>query len=333
MMPPQTIVWWALKNDAGIDRHSDFIELAKLDNKRREKLYAPIATNVYNSVQFIESLKGSSVLWGSWGHATAEECEATGQSRGIPTNKIGHTHVVHFDEALDQQRATHLQATYGEKLDYADPWTHILMVDFAEEIASVLAQSIHLHIKESSGIDISFQGETRPDKNSHIKTLDGFIVTINKEVRYEKILEILVCVAKTLETYYQYCLSLNRQYRLSSNDMSKRDQIRQTLIKKLVSHTVATDKAQAFAEMVLDIIPESMHITAPTTDNEEGLLKTLPLAVHASAFYLIEKYHLVGEALYVKSFKIFPAFSSTKAAPERMLGGIQRRPLKNEESK
>jgi hypothetical protein len=326
-MPPQTIVWWAFKNSSGIDKSSDFIELANLNSRSRDELYAHIATNIHNSVKFIESLKGSSVLWGSWGHATAEECEATGGSRGIPTNKIGHTHVVHFDEALDQLRPTHLRATYAEKLDYIDPWTHILMADFAEEIASALTQSIRLHIKESSSIRISVQGKVKPDANSHIKNLDGFIVTMDKEVRYEKVLEVLVCIAKTLETYYQHYRSLNEQYQLSRDDANAQDQIKRTLIEELDSHMVAKDKAPAFAEMILHITPGAALGTTAQADNDEDILRTLPLAVHASAFYLIENYRLTGKVMYVKSFKIFPEFSSTKAAPERMLGGIQRRQL------
>jgi len=324
-MPPQTITWWAIKHTSGLSRESDFIELARLSPAKRKELYGLIAPNVYHSVKFIESLKGSSILWGSWGNASDAERAATGRGRGVPTNKIGHTHVVHFEEALNILEPADTQATFAEKVDYADPWTHVIMAYFANEIAAALESGLRDGQEGLSDVNVTVQSKDKPDKDSLVKTFDGFIVTLDAEVRYETILEILTRVAGMVETYYQQYLSMSDQCVLLGDDIAAQEHLKQEIMASLMKYAVPITVATAFTEMVLHI-PPALPISNEATSEEETL-RTLPLAVHASAWYLIEKYRFAEDGLYVQSFKIFPAFSSTKAAPERILNGVQRRPL------
>lgn len=53
--------------------------------------------------------------------------------------------------------------------------------------------------------------------------------------------------------------------------------------------------------------------------------RTFP--AHANGWYLFEDFTTTDEAITLKSFKVFPSMSSTVAATERMLGGVQKRPL------
>ena len=49
---------------------------------------------------------------------------------------------------------------------------------------------------------------------------------------------------------------------------------------------------------------------------------------HASYWYLINDYKLSGDEILVNTLKLFPLIGTSVTGPERILGGIIKRPLK-----
>lgn len=361
-LSPQVIVWWGIKEENGIRERGDFVELSNLDTEHSVKAYQLIAERTRKAARFVNHLSGSSVIWGSWGHGTLEERQQTGLSRGVPTNPLGHLHVVHIDEAAAGIPSNTLIPTTQEAVNFADPWTEIFMQRFGEDLCKTIQQRANTNISGRVNVGLSHLG-LHPE-NSALTGPPGFIVTFSQPEPFESTLATLTDIVGTIETFYQNILVLHQNYYRNFGASQVQKEIVASISDLGTRLGFSKQAAEELAEFVVQIKPTRIQLEKWLGDGAlslEGLLqeyahgahrlnqypntliesilrdtlrperealdiqRTMP--VHATGWYLLDQFELADTSLFSKSFRLFPSLSSTVAAPERILGGIQRRPL------
>lgn len=364
MLPPQTIVWWALNSQGSGSEKSDFQEIARMDKQTQKDFCVLIAHQVYKAAQLIELVKGRSIAWGSWGNGSLEERSVSGMSRGIPTNKIGHCHVIHIDEAkqlLIPQAREHIAR---DEVNFAQPWTTVIKERFGNEIGIILENAINIQ-KETYIPEVRI---ARLDlANPTIASLrNSFEVQFRTQTTLQNSMEVMIIIAKTLEDLYQKTVSAHTAYYLNSGNTESQAAISLQLQQDLREQGFAQEKAEELARFTFAIRPtliqlerwrdsgehttdalyeryvrianrlkrgksqasylrEVIEDTFKPLEEVKEIERTFP--VHASAFYLFDDFTVGQEALLLSSFRVFPEIASSIAAPERILGGIEKRPL------
>jgi len=367
LLPPQSIVWWTLKSEKlGNPNYSDFLELATMDQGIQEQFGVVIADRTHKATKLIEKVKGRSIIWGSWGNGNLDEKKETGRSRGVPTNKIGHSHVLHIDEARELLLPQNdVQPTVKDIINFADPWTHIVQDRFGDEIEKVLNTQLHDKKKDgATDITVTRQVPNQTDTESIVGGYHGYDIAFASEVPYTEVVATMINTAGTLESLYQLIVSSHEEYYRNIGSTKQKDEIRRGLREQLAVYGFNDDKALeltnfSFAlkptftqlqrlknEGVTDVdglftkykkVSERMKdvddsiLGEIATDTyrppEEAHLIGRTFPVHASAWYLCDNYTVGENEIRLKNFKIFPTLSSSMAATERIYGGVQKRPL------
>jgi hypothetical protein len=362
-LPPQAIIWWSLKTEAGISTSSDFIELSALDPKEQIETCKLIAGQTAKSVELIERLKGSAIIWGAWGNGTRPERELTGMSRGVPTNKIGHSHVVHLDEAR-RLMTPKGDITTKEAANFADAWTTPLHEHFGEPIARML--DTVLAGTDLPAAKLTHVAAHNTAADSLVQDYGGLLLDFGRHVPYSEALRAMTVVARTLEDMYQGMVDAHGRYYRAMGNPQLQTAIKSTLSEYLTRQVFTADTASAMTDFVLGVRPTMVQLEQWQDESNPELTRLLEryhrvaiwlgrtpthssilfetmassfrpvadvaeidrtLAVHASAWYLVEEPRLQDGTVYTARVRIYPTISSFVAAPERILGGIERRTL------
>lgn len=366
ILPPQIIVWWALNSESESNELSDFLEISKMDDQTQREFRELIANQTHKAAIVINVLKGQSIIWGSWGNGNLKERSATGMSRGVPTNKIGHSHVVHIDEAKELLLPENREPTIRDEINFAGPWTSIIQQRFGDEIGEILENGINVKKKVGTPeVKITRQSPENRDDTSRAGQYDGFDVRFKTTAKYEQAIDAMVVIAGILEDMYQNIVLKHTAYYLNSGNAEKQADVSMQLQHDLIEQGFTREKTEELTSFAFGLKPtliqlkqwkdmginniddlydryarvsERMRRTSTDSyfkeivadtyrpvDEVGEIERTFP--VHASAWYLFEDYTVGKDTILVDNFKIFPAVSSTVAGPERILGGVEKRPL------
>ena len=371
ILAPQVIVWWGKNDTSEID--SDFSKLYNLDSLNRQEFIRLISDETILAVKLIKKIKQSATIWGSWGNGSDNERVFTGRSRGGPTNKIGHTHVTHFDEARKISIPRLQQTDAKDAVNFYSPWVTLVMEKFGGDFSNFINQSVKndtIDIPEftieQTNMDLSTSG--------HHDFHNGFEITFSSPAKYAKVVDMLISIGGKSEILYKDLLLLyeefykdlfmkkstdetyNRGYlKLKSYGFSQRTaekmlgflfSIRPTNIQisnwieqmskyKNVDVNLLLNIANRYAHVSKRIRKNKSYNTTVNSlvydtyrDKEEieNIKTTWP--EHASYWYLINDYKLSGDEILVNTLKLFPLIGTSVTGPERILGGIIKRPLK-----
>lgn len=376
LLPPQTVVWWATKVDSESgnqfsQERSDFLALAKMSEAERKAMIGAAAEQTTKAARFIETLKGSSVIWGSWGNGTLDERQKTGMSRGVPTNAIGHTHVIHMDEAMELLQEQNQEATLRDEINFFGPWTKIVMERFGDELGVVLQECSNQRLRvlgedpsQEVVISVKRQSQEDPDFGAKAGTYDGYTLSFSQPVSYEVALDSLVEIAGSLEQIYQAIVLAHSEFYRNLSNVDFQDGIREQLRVVLESYGFGGDTAAELVAFALDVKPTRVQLeswrgegntqvsrlydrylrmakrlarsggslfaelvadTYRPVEQIREIERTFP--VHATGWYLFDQYSTDEKNITLSKCTIFPALSSTVGGTERMLGGVQKRPL------
>ncbi len=376
LLPPQTVVWWAKRGDSesgaqSSQKPSDFLAMAKMSEPERTSMIAVASEQTRKAVRFIETLKGSSVIWGSWGNGTMVERQQTGMSRGVPTNAIGHTHVIHMDEAIELLQPQNQEASLRDEINFIGPWTKIVMEKFGDELGNVLQQCSNERMRSLAGnlpevvtVTVSRQSQDAPDLAGKAGKYDGYTISFSQPVEYEVALESLVEIAGSMEQLYQAVVFAHSQFYRNLGNVDFQDGIREQLRLVLQSYGFGGDTAAELVAFAFDVKPTRIQLESWIGEGNthvshlydrylkmaermartgDSLFKALvadtyrsaqqaseverTLPVHATGWYLFDRFSTENNTIAVSKFTVFPALSSTVGGTERMLGGVQKRPL------
>ncbi len=363
ILSPQAIVWWALKKEGEISKDSDFMEISNMKPSVQSEFFEIIATQTHKSAQLVNALKGNSIIWGSWGNGSPQEIVATGQTRGVPTNKIGHSHVIHIDEARQQLNALPATPTDKEQVNFADPWTEMVYQQFGQQLVTLLKSEVQAQVASSPAHQMLLY-DNKNGASGLVENYPGIEVVFEDVTDYGDALRMMTILAGGLESIYQNLTGYHKEFYLQTGRPQNQKILNDKLVETLQQKGFEDKKAQEFAKFIFGIKPTFIQLNrwiAEGHTNLEGLharyqkvaerMKRLPgimgevvadtyrsidevekigrtLPVHASGWYLFEDYTVSEQAIVTNGFKFFPSLSSWSAAPERILGGVQRRALR-----
>lgn len=207
---PQVVVWWEAKSEKlrGVDFHT----LHDMDPQQRNEFIHLITHQTVMATRLIKNLRNSAVIWGSWGTGTLNERIKTGLSRGGPSNKLGHCHVSHMEEAYRDLLPMAKTTSIRDAVAFYSPWVMLLTDQFRHAINNFLASSMY---EEVSGLPRRTIKKTMSRKSAFkdaVDFYDGFSITFGEELPYETLLNILIAIAGQSEKLYQDCLSIHDDY-------------------------------------------------------------------------------------------------------------------------
>ncbi len=204
-MSEHLIVWWRPVNRIG--GREDFIGLFALSPSERASRCAAISEQASKAVRLISSLGGSPTITGSWGHGLRVDQARLGLTRGIPTNVMGHLHVVSY---RDDPANTTLERGLAvrESLDFIAPWNYIVYSHLRRPITSFVEAAVNEYLRagEILGSVTAYRRRVHHPSGA-VAHEEGFLVDFSEALDLERLLACCTYIAGRLESVYQYFMA------------------------------------------------------------------------------------------------------------------------------
>jgi hypothetical protein len=167
---PHVIAWWR-REDAPDDGRNDLLKLSQASTEHKESLYDVVGRQMDQGARVIQEVTGTvaPIVQGSWGHATPEERAMQGKSRGGPTNKHGHLHILDLNGA-DLNASVREDLPVKDRLDHYGVWNARLHDKFKEPIARVLGKSVEDYMPDVGSSVVPFVDLTRGENGNTLCT-------------------------------------------------------------------------------------------------------------------------------------------------------------------
>jgi hypothetical protein len=290
----QLLVWWReaeTNGDTSSDGRADILRISSMPPEQQSNFFSVIAKQSEKAVQIIANASNKPTIWGSWGYAAPHERLTTGRSRGIPTNKHGHLHVIDFGDAgRNLPRDSSLSA--AEKLNHYAPWGSLLHNEFSQPIGRAINESISSNTGES--VDVKpFTELIQDDSTTNVKRVnEGYEITFAKEVPISKAFESMSGIAGTFERFYQNATEQHEHYHKNFSQKGATESAYTLLAQEARDIGFTESEANRFAEFTLAIRPTFAQLShwqeelnqSPTENADEleriGKLKELYERIH-----------------------------------------------------
>jgi len=251
----QLLIWWREANrDANQDGQADMLHISTLPPDQQASFASVIAKQTEKAVNIVTNASGKPTIWGSWGYGSPEERLLTGRSRGVPTNKHGHLHVIDFGStAQESPRDPNLSA--AEKLNHYAPWGSLLHKEFGEPIARTIKETVVR--KTDAGVNVEpFTELVQNDGNASARRVnEGYQITFEKDAPIAKILEGLTEIAGKFEMLYQNATKHHEYYHKNFSQDGVTESARALLIQDARNAGFHENEAEKFSNFTLAIRP------------------------------------------------------------------------------
>jgi len=209
-LPGHLILWWRIRTGKGVNQ-SDFLDLEGIAPNVKADCCSIIADHAYKAVQLIAATGGVPAITGSWGSGPIELRSRTGLTRGVPTNRIGHLHVVDYqaDAAHTEWRRS---LPSHEIIKHFSPWSHVILEKLGGGIARVLRPLLESQYSDGSvALSVECVRERSTLSNGVIVHRDGFLIVAKHGLRLDGVLNGLMGIAIGLQRLYRelgYCYAV-----------------------------------------------------------------------------------------------------------------------------
>lgn len=247
LVSPQVVVWWRSNK---VEQPADMLYIAGLPADEKNDFYDVIEQQTSSAVKIINSVSKKPTIWGSWGYASPIEREPTGRGRGVPTNGLGHLHVIDLKsetshDTLDNQ----LPATV--KLNHYKPWGSLLHKSFGNAFAGALGSTAG----SLADIEVTPFSELVRVEDLNGIVNNGYLINFKEPQPYRKALEMLVETASTLEHFYQDITESHAFYYKYQSHLQVHATARHAIADSAAELGFSNVDAPRFADFVLKIRP------------------------------------------------------------------------------
>ncbi|HEV2403773.1 MAG TPA: hypothetical protein VGS08_06270 [Candidatus Saccharimonadales bacterium] len=263
-LPAHLIVWW--RDETGSDDgRADISALAAASPARRRGFETVVAAQTLKAVRVLASLTGRQpLIEGSWGHGTQKERAHIGMSRGGPSNKHGHLHVLDF--GTDPQNLEHrTDLTSRQKLNHFSPWEALLH----QALSVPLERIVETSLTEAIGSEeITVKAFSDVVQHAHGKSSynNGYRVELGSGVPLPELFGALVSLSGRFDALYQDTYALFAQYHKSLSSPAAAGAIRTKMSERAMQLGFRGDEADSFTDFVLRIRPTFGQLVQWQTD-------------------------------------------------------------------
>jgi hypothetical protein len=200
-LPEHLILWWK-SSESEKDVKQDFIGLSELDPQERAEFCTSISRQASRGVHLLRGFGGKPIIGGGWGNGSVEERSSTGLTRGVPTNGLGHMHILTPRENVSNTVLSD-ELTPSEKINHYAPWISLVQDKFAHPISSRM-EAILKETYQDHNLDFSVGSfkETEVYGNGAIAHQEGYRVSFPNGISMPMVLSGLIDVAGSFEQFY-----------------------------------------------------------------------------------------------------------------------------------
>ncbi len=260
---PQLVVWWERKDV--VSDGTDFNALYRMDTKKRAEFVSHIDIQATRATKLIRDLKGSAMIWGSWGSSSVQERKMTGRSRGGPSNKLGHLHVTHMEETYRDLLPQAPETTVRDAMGFYSPWVMLMMDHFRSDMSFFLASAMYSKEGRLPSFTIT-KTKSRKIPRDKVKFYDGFDISFHKEIPFESVVQLLTSIAGHSEELYKECSKIHdAYYRAKFTNRSTID-VKKAAAISLSNFGLRPSSIQRFIDFIVTIRPTYIQLQRYKSD-------------------------------------------------------------------
>lgn len=256
---PHLIVWWRRQSEQ--DDRADILTSANFTPEERHDLHQVIARQTVRAAHIIRNMTGQKpLIEGSWGHGTAEERAQEGKSRGGPTNKNGHLHVLNLDPAyLPLKPTTGLPA--AERLNHYNPWNSITHQEVSTPVARVIGRYLDTVVPEHGGEVQPFSQFVRSERGaSHYN--HGYDIQFDRPMGFAQALDMFGEMGATFEQFYQTVCWQHAEYHKSMSNIATQTRAERDIIAAALDLGFNSNEAADLSRFALGVRPTYNQLIA-----------------------------------------------------------------------
>ncbi len=243
IIPAHLNVWWG---EVGNPNQITILDLARMKRNERLPYLQAIADQIQKSILFlgerIDDLKNiprdrwhkNLEIYGLCGHATPEERQATGASRGAQSHPSGHINVGYHPYEKETELAEPTPSTPREILKHIGPMD-TLIFQWSDFFVSIVNNIIANNGHESSIVQAETHHAKRPD-DKLIRFYEGISIDYNTNgIPLVEALNDLSDVIGFFDRFYQTLRDGYEEYYFNYGHHDLQSKIRQRMIDELLS--------------------------------------------------------------------------------------------------
>ncbi|HSX28473.1 MAG TPA: hypothetical protein VLF60_03430 [Candidatus Saccharimonadales bacterium] len=230
-LPAHLIVWWRNK-DWDDDGQAGILRLAEESSQtERDDFRVVIEKQVTRAASIVHQASGRKpLIQSSWGHATPEERSGEGKSRGGPSNKHGHLHVLDLDPT-EQSIELRDDLLAREKLNHFGPWNALAHQALSTPTTRILGNIAHGALPNSSVTSEAFT-DFHFGANGTSAYCDGYRLFFDQPIGFGEAFDCLTTIASSFEGFYQDVTMLHSDFYKHSADSEVRSITRNSLARR-----------------------------------------------------------------------------------------------------
>ncbi len=268
------VVWWQKLDtppETPIEEQTgsrcDMLGLAQLPETDRKNYFSAISQQIENGVNLMAECLGLSEdglrnlrVYGLFGHATWEERNKFGLSRGSQSAPDGHLNIVYLPE--DVSKKTNPEAvTAKEMVKQIGPWDTVVDNLFGSGIQrmiqnTALSRLNPRDVKENNPIYVTRLSDyTTSSDFSHMNFFEGYKLNFGQSISIERSLAVLTDILKKGSDLYSAALSNYEAYFKNSHNPDRKKAIFDNLKTSAKLFGFGDRMAGEFANFVFSIKP------------------------------------------------------------------------------
>lgn len=201
-LPGHLTLWWRFIDESSLCS-GDFIQLGGLTSRDKYSCCTCIETVASNAIQILLRAGGKPVITGSWGNGSRADRGRLGLTRGVPTNQMGHLHIVCY-ETNTQSTTLVSELPASEIIKHFSPWNHLVQQKLAHGIKccinNVLEQSLSDFLIDTSVSVLDLKLRFR---NGAVAHQEGYVIEFSRDLNLKWVLAGLMDVAAKFEGFYK----------------------------------------------------------------------------------------------------------------------------------
>jgi hypothetical protein len=253
-LPLHLIVWWRHKKWDD-DGQAGILRVVEEGSLQEQKDFCEtIAAQTARATRIIHEASGRKpLIQSSWGHATPDERAMYGKSRGGPSNKHGHLHVL--DLVPEEQNIEHRKdLLHKEKLNHFGPWNSLVHESLSVPIARAIGLAAQSQLPHTLVTAEDFS-EVYRGANNAIAYRDGYRLVFDQPTDLSEVFGCLMEIAGVVESFYQEVGACHADYYKYSADSNIQVEAIREITNKAIRLGFTSEEAERFTTFSLRIRP------------------------------------------------------------------------------
>jgi hypothetical protein len=270
------IVWWWGEKGA----RYDIQKLAPLSDRERAPFLDNIAAQLTTGIDLMQDsldlpkdqTTTNIQVYGLLGHATAEERQKEGLSRGSQSNPNGHINITYIPTQEITESASTEHVNLAELIKQIGPWDTVLFDLCKGAVSEKIRSIVETRTNNNPPVEVrTNQDHSIRSDGKAVRFFEGYRMRFDEPITTNAALHILLDIVNQYEEYYQKTQFSYREYHKNIGNKNKRDEIKADILSEAENMGFTNQIGEHLTDLILNIPPTYGQITTWAEElREEG---------------------------------------------------------------